>query len=573
MKKILLLVVLVFFSVAAYPNRMAIFFFLYSHYFHRPENVAFAKHETANIRIFYVRSPFLNSRIQQISERLTRNLARAETEVGAKLNSVMTVYLYNDWEEKGNDERDIRVADADPDSNAIHCIVNGQYDGLKEGLEYQLLLKQRYGAPARPEFLTYDGAALSGTWNQKTLQEWSEFLAARKLQPNFTDPLSPSHALSEYLQYPWNAIFFQFVKEKFGWNAMIDVYRTGGLPKDYENAWSDYLAKIPVAEIQRSVFHQEFQKGISYAYSNGYDAGYPTRKSAGSLDELKTIGVNWVAAIPYGFMRNESPEIHFAGHDIFGESDESMIALMDAAKQRGMKVMMKPQIWIHHDSWPGSVNFDNQAQWDQFMNNYESWILHYAILSELHGANLLCIGTEFVQATTKNPERWRRLIARVREVYHGPLVYAANYGKEFEEIAFWDALDYIGLDNYYPVRASNTEGIEAMKAGFLRQKEKLQAMALRYHKPLLFTEIGYMANDSAGMGPAEANDDHYNEQMQAECYRMAMETYWNEPWFAGMYWWKWFSDGSDRGKEADRHSPHGRAAEMILKDWYKRSHS
>jgi hypothetical protein len=161
----------------------------------------------------------------------------------------------------------------------------------------------------------------------------------------------------------------------------------------------------------------------------------------------------------------------------------------------------------------------------------------------------------------------------VRQVYHGPLVYAANYGKEFEGIAFWDTLDYLGLDNYYPVRASSSEGVDVIKAGFLQQKERLKAISLKYHKPVLFTEIGYMANNSAGMGSAEANDENYNEQMQAHCYRLAMETYWNEPWFSGMYWWKWFSDESDRGRDADPHSPHGRAAEIVLKEWYNRSHS
>jgi hypothetical protein len=250
-----------------------------------------------------------------------------------------------------------------------------------------------------------------------------------------------------------------------------------------------------------------------------------------------------------------------------------MIALVDAAHERHMKVMMKPQVWVGRDSWPGSVNFASPSEWDQFMNNYENWIVHYAILSELSDADLLCIGTEFVQATLKNPARWRSLISRVRQVYHGPLVYAANYGKEFEGITFWDALDYLGLDNYYPVRASSSEGVDVIKAGFLQQKEKLKAISSKYHKPVLFTEIGYMANDSAGMGPAEANDGNYNEQMQAECYRFAMETYWNESWFAGMYWWKWFSDDSDRGKDADPHSPHGRAAEIVLKQWYNRSHS
>jgi hypothetical protein len=162
------------------------------------------------------------------------------------------------------------------------------------------------------------------------------------------------------------------------------------------------------------------------------------------------------------------------------------------------------------------------------------------------------------------------MIAHLRQVYHGPLVYAANYGKEFEGITFWDSLDYIGLDNYYPVRTSTDQGVDVMKAAFQQQREKLKAIALHYGRPLIFTEIGYMANEAAGMGPAEGEYSTYNEQLQAQCYRLALETYWDQPWFYGMYWWKWFSDVSDRGQSADRHSPHGRAAEKVVTEWYKR---
>src|SRR5262249_28111741 len=196
--------------------------------------------------------------------------------------------------------------------------------------------------------------------------------------------------------------------------------------------------------------------------------------------------------------------------------------------------------------------------------SYENWILHYAILSELIHADLLCIGTELSQATIVKPDRWRSIIQKVRSVYHGPIVYAANWGKEFEEITFWDSLDYIGLDNYYPVRNDLKDHTAEMRAACAQQKIKIKAVSDRYRKPVLFTEIGYHATDGAGMGTHEDDYDGYNEEAQAECYQLAFETYWNEPWFAGMYWWKWFSDPDDAGKDADLHSPHGRAAEKTI---------
>ncbi|HET6266644.1 MAG TPA: hypothetical protein VFG11_02930 [Acidobacteriota bacterium] len=323
------------------------------------------------------------------------------------------------------------------------------------------------------------------------------------------------------------------------------------------------------SQAARRGFHPEFQKGVSYAYANGYDTGYASAKSTRSLDELQTLGVNWVAAIPYGFMRSsDSTEIRFAGNSVFAENDESMFALARDAKAHKMKVMMKPQIWVAHRSWCGEIGFESDAEWDRWFDSYQNWILHYAVMAQSMQADLLCIGTELCQTTLKKPGAWRKLIAEIRKVYDGPLVYAANYGSEFEGIMFWDALDYMGLDNYYPVRNSKEDGLDDMRQAFAKQKLVLQTQAKRYGKPLIFTEIGYRAVDTAGMGTSEDDGSPYNEQMQDACYKLAFETYWNENWFYGMYWWKWFSDPDDRGRDADLHSPHGRLAEKTIKIWY-----
>ena len=81
----------------------------------------------------------------------------------------------------------------------------------------------------------------------------------------------------------------------------------------------------------------------------------------------------------------------------------------------------------------------------EWFQSYEQWIIHYAISAELMHADLFCIGTELVETPLQHPKRWRKLISRVRQIYSGPIVYAANWGKEFEEITFWDASGLHGL--------------------------------------------------------------------------------------------------------------------------------
>jgi hypothetical protein len=536
------------------------------------QEIRLKQFSSGRIIIHYVPSAYLSENITQLAKRLEENLSNAESTLGTRLKNHLTIFLFENWEEKGNYIDDVRLAHAEADSAKLYCIMNPKWDGIAERMEFQVLLRQAHGDAFLAPWAEYVSSALAGTWFQKSLDEWQSFLKTRELLPEFPN-LFQDHQTSRFIRYPWNASLARFVKKEYGLPTMIQFYKSGTLPNDYRQRWQKNLAQIPTAEHKPYIFKPEFQRGISYAYWNSYDAGYATKKSKQSLTELRELGVEWIASIPYGFMRdNDSPEIRFPRHHIAGENDESLWALAEQAKERRMRIMLKPQIWISHSSWPGNISFESPEEWNLWLNNYEKWILHYAIIAELTDAPLFCIGTELVQATLNNPDRWRSLIKKIRAVYHGPLTYAANWGREFEGIEFWDALDYIGLDNYYPVRASEDEGIEEMKKGFAAQKIKLQDYSFRFCRPILFTEIGYMANNKAGMGPKEYEADRsdYDELLQAACYRLALETYWAEDWFAGMYWWKWFSEPADRGRNADDHSPHGRPAERVLAEWYRK---
>ncbi len=45
---------------------------------------------------------------------------------------------------------------------------------------------------------------------------------------------------------------------------------------------------------------------------------------------------------------------------------------------------------------------------------------------------------------------WRTLVGRVRERYSGLVSYGANFD-QFEEVGFWDALDFIAVNAYFPL--------------------------------------------------------------------------------------------------------------------------
>ena len=55
---------------------------------------------------------------------------------------------------------------------------------------------------------------------------------------------------------------------------------------------------------------------------------------------------------------------------------------------------------------------------------------------------------------------------------------------------------------------------------------------------------------------------------QADCYQAALESVWDEPWFAGIYWWDWSAAPSVGGPQDTGFTPFGKPAEQVLRSWY-----
>ena len=72
------------------------------------------------------------------------------------------------------------------------------------------------------------------------------------------------------------------------------------------------------------------------------------------------------------------------------------------------------------------------------------------------------------------------------------------------------------------------------------------------------------------------NPGGYNGEEQAQYLDVVLEKFWNEPWFAGMYWWKWrehndrpWMDDDPRGNKG--FSVDGKPAADVMKKWFGRA--
>jgi hypothetical protein len=319
---------------------------------------------------------------------------------------------------------------------------------------------------------------------------------------------------------------------------------------------------------------QPFQRGVCYAHAwrGGGQVGYGSETSAHTLEHLRAIGVEWISLTPFGFMESVSaPEIRiFQGHG--GESDDRLRAEVARAHALGMKVTLKPHLWIRHGEWQGALAWPDDAAFRRWFTSYRAFALRYAELAESDHYDLFVIGTELKSATARDPAAWRALIAELRKAYHGPLTYAANWD-EAEHIGFWDALDFIGVDSYAPLAKAPGAKEPELCLAWTTIANQLGALAQRTGKRILVTEIGYRATRDAAMAPAAWPEydpsPHYDPSHQASCFRAAFSTLWGRPWLAGLYVWKYFTDGHDESGETD-FSPANKPAESVLGEYFRR---
>lgn len=291
------------------------------------------------------------------------------------------------------------------------------------------------------------------------------------------------------------------------------------------------------------------------------------------MPAVKGVGANWIAVVPYAFTRSGRPDVRYqeTGWQWWGERPAGVRETVRLAREAGIRVMLKPQVYIP-GGWTGALDFATVEDWSRWEAGYERYILRMARLADSTGVDLFCIGTEFNNAIAKRPQFWIDLIAKVREIYSGKLVYSANWD-DWERVPFWDRLDYIGLGGYFPLVDAPTPAVDVLKAAWAPICQRLREFSRQQKRPVLFTEFGYLSVNGCGWRnwelEAGIENRPINEQAQANCLEALFCMLQPEPWWAGGFLWKWFPNmrGHEGYPERD-YTPQGKIGEQALRKWY-----
>ncbi len=254
----------------------------------------------------------------------------------------------------------------------------------------------------------------------------------------------------------------------------------------------------------------------------------------------------------------QGPRDYWFGPTADTPTDTALRSAIRAARSLNMEVVLKPHIDLPNDQWRGEIT---PAEPDKWFLRYNEFITTYADLAAQEGAHTLIIGTEL--AGTSGDQRWRSTVKTARQRFGGKIVYAANWD-EVDRVSFWDLVDELGIDAYYPIAGTGgSTDVETLKRGWTKPLADLRALSIRFRKPIRFTEIGYTRHQGTTNRPYDfrmTTPAAPNEQQAA--FDALFAVWIPQPFWAGADIWS--ADPPREEVDPLGYSPFGQPAQQSI---------
>lgn len=362
----------------------------------------------------------------------------------------------------------------------------------------------------------------------------------------------------------WETLFFGPSENNPGDKPLAEVY-----PQ-----LADKLAKKESADAQEiekpvaspgEVLPTEFHKGVVYTSWSKTELG--SLSSDETIGHLKEIGVGHLGIMVVWFQDTIKEKCILP--DPKDTPDDAALAhAINNAHAQGMKVMLKPHVDVKSGQWRG--NIIPSKDW---FASYKNYLMYYAKIAAQYNVELLSIGTELINTTTSNwQNEWEEIIKEARRVFPGKLVYSANWD-EYKTVGFWNNLDFVGIDAYFPLTAKKDPAKEELIAAWKAHAADIEnwLKERKLNRPVVFTEIGYCSADGTNIHPfsvlSNLSEKFIDQQEQADSLDAMLAVCSLRPWFKGIYWWNYFPQ--------ERWSPlgytiRGKKAEEVFSEWLKK---
>ncbi len=331
-----------------------------------------------------------------------------------------------------------------------------------------------------------------------------------------------------------------------------------------------------VAAIAASAYAAPAYKGMSYT-SFGSDV-LSSSASDQSLFNMSLVGTDTVALNFWWFQDSVTANTMAEDLSRYSSTMSSVSHAIDTIHGLGMKVLLKPMLDVSDASgtWRAYIDPSDKDQW---FANYTNFLGTFADMAKSKGVELLSIGCEMnTLEQPSNNSRWTNLITNMRSRYSGKLTYAANWGAigqnvgGYQNVPWWNQLDYIGIDAYFPIATSNNTTLADLTTAWQNQATSIENWRSDRgltNKQVLFTEVGYQSADGAAQAPyGVGGTPTLDLQEQADSYHALFSVMPTKSWWDGAFWWSWETNPNAGGTSDTGFTPQGKPAQTVLQQYY-----
>ncbi len=323
-----------------------------------------------------------------------------------------------------------------------------------------------------------------------------------------------------------------------------------------------FAASPHLAQANPPETEEPFLRGMTVSCP-GFGRIWGSHEMQKSLRELSQLGVEWVSIHPYATIERDG-QISFEPAEKTGYLGRAATL----AQEADVKLFWKPHLayWGRFE-WRGSITFQHREHWRRFFDDYKLWIVDQARFAERHQIPYFAVGVELEQ-TVHWEKEWRDILAAVRSVYSGRITYAANWDS-LDTIPFWDAVDLIGVQAYFPLSSEESPTVEAIRKGWKNHLDGLDKLSEKTGKKILFAEIGYDLSPLAAREPwrTASRDNEATRALRRRLTQVALEDLEQLDFLAGMFWWKWIP-GRTGSRDFAMH--HQEMRDVLREAWTRR---
>lgn len=321
-----------------------------------------------------------------------------------------------------------------------------------------------------------------------------------------------------------------------------------------------------------------------------------------ALHDVQSAEANWVIIDPTWSFTSAMPPVFQAvtGRDPLWND---MVQIIEEARTRELNVALypHPRLPVEPDTWWEDAPRDF-AWWTVWFERYRTFALHHAGLAAKTDVQTLILGGDWLnpalpdgflvdgfssEVPSDAEERWRAMIASVRQVFPGTIAWALPYPSGVQNPPpFLDAVDQIYILWSAPLSQDPNSPSQALEeqAGQIFDNFLLP-FSLQVEKPLILA-AAYPSADGGITGCIPASNEaedcldfdalsrpasdipsvSYDPQEQIEVYNALLSAVNDRDWIAGFTSQGYYPPARLQDKSI---SVHGKPAEEVLEHWFR----